>query len=241
MSFKNDKQRKAVMAKLNTKTPNPNYAVVKKNTSNRQYIMGDADKDKTPNIDDQMPYDSKNKKQVADFSLKRDLQDIEKTAESHRKPLKKVEKRYQNQGYETISRVKGLHSTLNKLKRKHLHRVRDMGGMNIFVRDEKEAHKVGADIEKHYKVIEKDDYYKEPRESGYRAIHYVVIQDGKPVEIHIQTKEQFRKSQVTHKSYKEGKIDKIVRDDSFYKKNKNMNEPMSIDSRPTSEHMRLVR
>jgi len=214
-------KRKVYPVKKSTKKyKNNQYAVVKKNTTNRQYIMGDADKDKTPNIDDQKPYDPKNKKQVADFSLKKDLVDIEKESQSHKKPMKKVEKHYQDEGYETTSRVKGLHSTLNKLKRKHLHRIRDMGGMTIFVKDEKEAHKVGRDVEKNYKVIEKDDYYKDKRPSGYKAIHYVVMEDGKPIEIHIQTKEQFERSQKTHKAFKEGKTDVYVRDDEYYEKKK---------------------
>jgi len=219
-----DRQRKAVMAKMG-KTKNVNssrYAVVNKNTNSKQYIYGDADKDKTPNIDDQKPYDKNNKKTVGDFSLAKDFKDIEQEGRERKKPMNKIEKHYQKEGYETISRTKGLHSTLNKLKRKHIHRIRDLAGMTVFVKNEKEAHKVGRDIEKNYDVIEKDDYYENPRpDSNYKAIHYVVMKDGKPVEIHVQTKKQFEESQKTHGAYKRGEIDVIVRDDDFYAKKKN--------------------
>lgn len=201
-------QEKAMFAKNQQgKQYNKQYMVVKKSTDEKEYLYGDADNDRTPNIDDKYPYNPEKKQTVGDFSLADDFKDIEKETQARKKPMNKIEKHYQSQGYETISRTKGLHSTLNKLKRKQLINVRDLAGMTIFVKDEKDAHKVGRDIEENYEVIEKDDYYKDKRPSGYKAIHYVVMKDGKPVEIHVQTKKQFQDSQKTHSAYKRGQID----------------------------------
>ena len=200
-------QEKAMFARMNPNRIAPSYTVVKRNTSNKQYLYGDFDRDKTPNLDDKEPMNPNVTEQVADFKMSKDFKDIEKTTLERRKSLLKVNKHFKAQGYETIYRTKSLYSTLNKLKRKHLPQIHDLGGMTIFIKNENEAYKAAEDVEHNYKVIEREDYYKNPKPSGYKAIHYIIEEDGKPIEVKIQTKKDFYASQKTHKLWKEGKID----------------------------------
>ena len=177
----------------------------RRRTTNRDYVFGDFDKDGTPNIDDVRPYDRAEAGQVEEIKLTDELEGIEK----HRKPFigsnKKIADTLESLGYEVLHRVKTPYSIVNKLRRKHIDKLWDIGGVMILTDSEAESYKVARFIEKKYQFIDKDDYYATPRpweDDYYKALHYIVVVDDKPHEIQIKTRQDYKKHIEWHTTYK---------------------------------------
>lgn len=171
--------------------------------TSRRYIYGDFDKDGTPNIDDKRPYDPKEKGTVEEILISDELKNIEK----YRKPFKgtteNLAQALEKTGYTIKHRVKTPYSIVNKLRRKHLGKIEDIGGCLILVDSKKAAIKTGKYIEKKYMIMDKDDYYSKPK-AGYEALHYTVLYKKKPHEIQIKTKKDYQKHLEWHTAYKKG-------------------------------------
>jgi len=54
-------------------------------------------------------------------------------------------------------------------------------------------------------VVDFDDFYSTPQ-AGYRAYHFIVNHNGKPVEIQVKTKRQKQINELSHAPYKAGRV-----------------------------------
>lgn len=176
-------------------------------TTSRSFMFGDFDKDRVPNIDDKYPYDPTRRIPVdKDVMLTEEIRKIKRETAERRNETYQVTRYFRRRGYRTKHRMKTPYSTINKLRRKHLHEVKDLGAVAVLVDDRDEAYRVGQAIERDFKVAEKDDYYRKPKDRFYRALHYVVIVDGKPVEIQVKTKSAWGIHEAAHRRYKQERL-----------------------------------
>jgi ppGpp synthetase/RelA/SpoT-type nucleotidyltranferase len=91
-------------------------------------------------------------------------------------------------------RIKRFESIITKLVRfpeMKLNRMWDIGGCRCIMDNEKEVVRLKNKIEKELKVIKTYNYYDEPRETGYRAIHlFVSIENSdRIIEVQLRSKE----------------------------------------------------
>jgi (p)ppGpp synthase/HD superfamily hydrolase len=171
----------------------------------KDLIFGDFDKDKVANIDDPMPFNPKVWQQKTDVSLAKELKILEKETKSYGPDTRKVASILNNglRNVEVKHRIKNSFSVINKMRRKFFSELADIGGVAIVVNDMKDVRKAAHFIEKRFKVSQKDDYYKEPKDGYYRAIHYTITYHKKPIEIQIKTRRDWAIARIAHKSYKQ--------------------------------------
>lgn len=188
---------------------------VKFDKSKYKAVYGDFDKDGTVNIDDANPLDSKKRGKVEQvelkntfdklLSVKAELDDIMYDA------VDTLDKKAPKDA-DIYARTKTPYSILKKLVEKRMldpnKGLTDMIGTTIAVGNQKELEQVRDDIDGGLlgKVLDKDDYYKNPK-AGYRAYHYIVEYDGVPVEVQLKTKRMKKLNEVSHDFYKKGTLD----------------------------------
>lgn len=71
-----------------------------------------------------------------------------------------------------------------------LARLDDIGGVRAILRDGDELNRVRKRIERRWKhEFRRDprDYIAKPKMTGYRAVHFVVVRDGRAIEIQLRT------------------------------------------------------
>ena len=177
-----------------------------KNTKNRSFIFGDFDDDGTANIDDKYPFNKKKKGKTQEISLATELREYKKVARDYSTTTKIINSRIKNSGFRTKYRVKSVNSILNKLRRKRLKTVQDVGGIMILTNSPEESYNAAKYIERNFKIVSRDNYYKKPLNKFYRAIHYVIKVNDKFIEIQIKTSKEAKIHLRVHTKYKEGKI-----------------------------------
>ncbi len=71
----------------------------------------------------------------------------------------------------------------------NLSRMRDIGGCRIVTKTQSNVYAIADYIKTQtsMQVVEERDYIKEPRQSGYRALHLVVERDRMPIEVQIRS------------------------------------------------------
>lgn len=97
---------------------------------------------------------------------------------------------------EVSQRLKRIPTILDKLRREpgmDLSRMQDFGGCRAVLENLDEVRRVQERVIKNHKNRNGSephvkDYISEPRESGYRGVHVVVIYDGRLVEVQLRTK-----------------------------------------------------
>ena len=178
------------------------------NIKNRSYLFGDFDNDGTKNIDDKYPFNNKRKGKAREISLAKELNEYRKAAKAYKRETIKINKYFKAKGFQTKYRVKDVNSIINKLRRKRLNTVQDIGGMTILTKSPQESYDAAKIVRQNFKIVARDDYYKQPIDTFYRAIHYVVMSGGKFIEIQIKTKKESKIHLRAHTKYKEGKMDK---------------------------------
>lgn len=69
-----------------------------------------------------------------------------------------------------------------------LSKMQDIGGCRVITEDRESLHRLHDRIKVVWgaSIDHESDYIKQPRDSGYRAIHVVVIRDGYPIEIQLR-------------------------------------------------------
>jgi ppGpp synthetase/RelA/SpoT-type nucleotidyltranferase len=181
---------------------------ISKKTRYKSYVFGDFDKDGVPNIDDKYPADPKKKDTVQEVMLSDELKKIREHNLNYKNLLKVVKKRY-GKGRKIKFRIKGTHSTIGKLRRKHIHQVQDILGITILCKNKKEIKRIAQDIHRNFYVISDKNYYVKSKRGNkyYKARHLIVRIRGKPAEIQLKTKKHYQLHQSTHPIYKKyGKI-----------------------------------
>lgn len=67
--------------------------------------------------------------------------------------------------------------------------MQDIAGCRVVLESDsvEELRRLEGLVCKRWEVKDRDDYVSRPRESGYRALHVIVVQDGRPIEIQLRT------------------------------------------------------
>lgn len=94
---------------------------------------------------------------------------------------------------EITSRLKRLPTIIDKLSRlpkTDLSRMYDIGGCRAVMTDLGRLDRLRAQVEDAWgsSLRKEIDYIAKPRESGYRAVHLIVVEDGREVEVQLRTK-----------------------------------------------------
>jgi putative GTP pyrophosphokinase len=90
-------------------------------------------------------------------------------------------------------RLKRLPTIIGKLERHpgmQLARMQDIGGCRAILRDREEVEGVLRRITRNWDVKRVDDYATNPKPTGYRAVHAVVLRDERLIEIQLRTPSQ---------------------------------------------------
>lgn len=180
-------------------------------------VFGDFDGDGVLNVDDPRPTIAGDKDTVEEVKLSDEISaliNFRNDQDSIRiKFVKLLEDKAQ--GEDAIySRTKTPFSIINKLRRKRLSSqkvgvqgITDIIGTMVVFDTHAELVKFQAQVDAGVfgKVLEFDDYYKNPQ-AGYKAHHWNVIYDGTPVEIQAKSVRMKKIANANHTYYKtEGK------------------------------------
>ena len=191
-------------------------------------ILGDRDKDGTENADDVEPNNpnvSKNIEGTKFTDTFRTLLGNKRTYDDSMYSIIGEMEKILPQKFDIIARTKTPFSILKKLVEKRLKFKRneegkvtnkgltDVVGTTIATNNTKELmtlrKMIGVDNGDNGifgEVIEVDDKFKIPA-CGYRAIHYIVLYNGVPVEIQLKTKRMKMLNEFSHPFYKAGDLD----------------------------------
>lgn len=191
-------------------------------------ILGDRDKDGTENADDVEPNNPNISKNIEGTkftdTFKTLLDDKKMYDDSMYSIIGKMEKMLPNK-FDIIARTKTPFSIIKKLVEKRLKfkkdkfgKIKNKGltdviGTTIATNSTSELMNlrgmIGVDNGDNGifgEVIEIDDKFKIPA-CGYRAIHYIVLYNGVPVEIQLKTKRMKMLNEFTHPFYKAKDLD----------------------------------
>ena len=89
--------------------------------------------------------------------------------------------------------IRKLQRTVNSATGKTaLARLEDIGGVRAVLRDGAELDRVRRRIERNWKhsFRRERDYIAEPKDIGYRAVHFVVVRDQRAIEVQLRTRGQ---------------------------------------------------
>nr|BDI55125.1 MAG: bifunctional (p)ppGpp synthase/hydrolase RelA [uncultured archaeon] len=207
------KPRKKV--KITEKKVQVNGKKIEEDITNREFLLGDFDKDGIINIDDKYPFipskESIEETKLSDVLFK--LGNINKTLT---KKLPKLANEFQdiikqlrpNKDIDDITafRIKQPISTLSKLVDKRIDTIHDLIGFSYIGDNYEDLNEIKESIAKYYSIQEVDDYYEDKHQLGYKAIHiYAKNKKGDLIEIQLKTKRIKRVSELGHKLYKEKK------------------------------------
>ena len=192
--------------------------------SNYKAIYGDFDKDGLMNSDDPNPIKKGDKRRVEQLSFPKifdTLLDTKGKLDSTMYDAVATLKKITPDGGKIYARTKTPYSIINKLIDSRMivpkdpkKGLTDMVGTTIVVDNVEDVMRVQKEIEsgalgeilpegydKNGNVILADDKYKNPK-GGYRAIHYIVIMDGIPVEVQLKTMRMKEINELAHPHYK---------------------------------------
>ncbi len=94
---------------------------------------------------------------------------------------------------DVTQRLKRRPTIFNKLEREptmQLTQMQDIGGVRARLPSLAHVYAVSRRLRKTWTIIRTKDYVKEPRSSGYRAIHHIVRRSGRLVEVQLRTVRQ---------------------------------------------------
>ena len=151
-----------------------------------------------------------------------DCELIESWRERHAGPLRNTNanlrhyvRPHSNEGVSVTQRLKKFSTILDKLDRyptMRLTAMEDIGGVRAVLPGQAMADEVARKLRKNWKVHRYRDYVRKPKDSGYRALHLIVVKQGVKIEVQLRTYLQdFWANQVEHDSrslrvdYKSGK------------------------------------
>jgi putative GTP pyrophosphokinase len=130
----------------------------------------------------------------------RDMGLIEGWRERHAGPLRATNanlrhyiRPYAAQDTTTVSvaqRLKKFSTILSKLSRHptmRLSSMEDIGGVRAVLPSQAAADEVARRLRKNWKVHRYRDYVRQPKESGYRALHLIVVKQGVKIEVQLRT------------------------------------------------------
>lgn len=208
VSFRSKRGRRGrrISYPITARKPPRTHAMVPRNITATELIFGDLDKDNTPNIDDVMPLNPNISRQVDELLLTAELSRIKEFAETYRGDTDAVAERLKGAGFPVAWRIKSLNSIVNKLRRKHIDKLTDIGGCMVLTETPEQAYQVGEYIKRNFKVLDLEDFYKSPN-MGYKALHFIVQANGQlPIEIQVKTRADYALHTSWHTMYKKGEF-----------------------------------
>jgi (p)ppGpp synthase/HD superfamily hydrolase len=91
---------------------------------------------------------------------------------------------------EVSQRLKRVPTMIDKLVREPtmpLASMQDIGGCRAVLRDVAEVRRVQRRLAKNRPPVRLNDYIANPRPSGYRGVHLIVVYDGRHIEVQLRT------------------------------------------------------
>jgi hypothetical protein len=192
------------------------YIEVKKNTTHKQYLYGDFDKDKITNIDDPRPFNPKQQEIITrmhslrrldkEVPLSKVLKMVEARIGRHRKVLKTAIA--ENPG--AYGRLKSVPSYLKKLlikeSTKKGRRIFDIAAISLTPERREDVLKAHTqNIEKFSKYrldVDSDSMFKKPKPGGFRGINVTGYYKGGALEMQFKTKKMAEVAGRMHPWYK---------------------------------------
>jgi len=183
--------------------------------TNRQFLLGDFDKDKIKNIDDKLPL-KKSNETVEELQLSNALISLDKIhneseknrkliLKKFRKSIKQTNPKISSEELEkkTPSRAKTPISLLHKSLNLQIPKTTDKIGMMYIGKNYDDLNKIKNSLKKNFKVVELRDYYNKPK-LGYKAIHLILKENstGEIFEVQLKTKRIKRIADINHTLYK---------------------------------------
>ncbi len=92
---------------------------------------------------------------------------------------------------EVSQRLKRASTILDKLTRQPtmaLSRMQDIGGCRAILDTVDQLRHVQARLTRNRALLRVDDYVSRPRDSGYRAVHLIVVYDERSIEVQLRTR-----------------------------------------------------
>ena len=187
-----------------------NYITMRINTTNKEYLLGDFDKDGVPNIDDRQPFNKKNNKRVnEEVSLAKTIIYVK----GKRREAKVVAKKFAKKNKIKEWRVKDTYSTINKAVRRNPMVVPDFIGFRVEGEKKQEVEKKWNKFNKKHQIKKKilykevggtDNKYKTNKGTSrpYRAFHSNFLVSGFGAEAQFRTKKYGKLNYEMHGAYK---------------------------------------
>lgn len=179
-------------------------------------LLGDFDLDGLANVDDPNPIGVKNNDSIEQVKFSNVFKDVLKVKEEKDDTLKKFVdtlKKTTTTKEKIYGRTKTPYSILNKLVDKRLlhakYGLMDLIGTTISFSNfyDLERYKKKVENGKLGRVIEFDDYYRNPND-GYRAYHFIIEYDGSPIELQLKTDRMKEINILSHDAYKNKMLNK---------------------------------
>ena len=104
--------------------------------------------------------------------------------------------------YECKCRLKKTASIQEKVVRKGLAGIEDLtdiAGCRVSFPDLSSIPKVEDTIQRRFRVVERESHLEDKRDTGYRAVHYLVEKNGKIVELQLRTVRQNIWGRLSHR------------------------------------------
>lgn len=189
-----------------------------KNFDEKMYegLLGDFDLDGLANVDDPNPIGVKNSdsiEQVKFSKVFKDVLDVKSQKDDTLKKFVDTLKKTTTTKEKIYGRTKTPYSILNKLVDKRLlhakYGLMDLIGTTISFSNfnDLERYKKKVENGKLGRVIEFDDYYRNPND-GYRAYHFIIEYDGSPIELQLKTDRMKEINILSHDAYKHKMLNK---------------------------------
>jgi len=183
---------------------------------NKEFLLGDFDKDGLLNIDDKLPF-KKSNETVEETKLSDSLFKVDKEFMNNQNKTNKILKDFRkivaelkgqsiNETRNSIDgRAKSPISLLNKSVNIGIVELTDKIGARYIGKNYDDLSQVRGEVLKHYTLIEQRDYYHDLRPDGYKGIHLIVKDRKNNVfEIQLNSERIRRISEFNHELYKTG-------------------------------------
>jgi ppGpp synthetase/RelA/SpoT-type nucleotidyltranferase len=179
-------------------------------------LLSDFDLDGLPNVDDPDPFGNQDKKSIEQVKFSKTFKKVLDTKQDLDGELKKFVSKLQNStssDEKIYARSKTPFSILNKLVDSRLldekRGLKDLVGTTITFKNTEDLKKYMKKVRRGDlgKVIDFDDYYANPND-GYRAYHFIIEQDGIPIELQLKTDRMKEVNILSHDAYKNKSLNK---------------------------------
>jgi ppGpp synthetase/RelA/SpoT-type nucleotidyltranferase len=179
-------------------------------------ILSDFDLDGLPNVDDPDPFGNQDKSSIEQVKFSNTFNKVLDTKKNLDSELKKFVSKLQKSTSSTekiYARAKTPFSILNKLVDSRLldekRGLKDLVGTTITFENLKDLENYKRKVRRGDmgKVLDYDDYYTNPND-GYRAYHFIIDQDGVPIELQLKTDRMKEVNILSHDAYKNKNLNK---------------------------------